>query len=267
METTVVVMTGVIAVCAVMATAAVFSWRLRRMSVVDAAWGFAYAALAIATLLASIAADADGELWLRLLVAAMVVIWGRRLGTHLARRVLASTSDDPRYEKMLGGSVGHIPFTRVIGRVYLLQAVIVVTVALPIYVVMVSEPAWIWLAIPGVLLWAVGLLLEATADRQLADFMADPNRPKLLTTGVWSWSRHPNYFGDTCVWWGIWLTAAATCGWAGALIGAIGPIVMTGFLTAGSGVRLSENRMKGRPGWSEYAERTSIFVPWPPKRG
>ena len=267
----VIVGVALTAVVLVMVAGAALTARIRRIAVVDAAWGFAYVALALSAGAAALIADdgtaesADGHAWVRWVVVAMVVLWGTRLGVHLGRRVLASREDDPRYEAMLGGSLDEIPFRRVLIKVYGLQAGIVAVVALPILVVMTSESVRIWPVFLGVALWAIGVGLETTADRQLAAYKADPDRPPLLTTGVWSWSRHPNYFGDTCVWWGIWLASAATCGWVGVVVGLIGPIAMTWFLTMVSGVKLSERRMAGRPGWEAYAARTSIFVPRPPR--
>lgn len=266
--TGIVLAAAVAAVVVVMAIGAAATRRLRRIAVVDAAWGFAYVALTLSAGIAAAATADDGgagHRWIRWVVVAMVLVWGLRLGLHLARRVLASREDDPRYEEMLGGSLDEIPFGRVVLKVYVLQAAIVLVVAVPVLAVLLDEPTHVWPVVPGVVLWAVGVWLEATADRQLAAYKADPNRPPLLTTGVWSWSRHPNYFGDTCVWWGIWLASAATCGWVTALIGAVGPLAMTWFLVAVSGVRLAERRMSGRPGWTEYAARTSVFVPLPPR--
>jgi steroid 5-alpha reductase family enzyme len=102
------------------------------------------------------------------------------------------------------------------------------------------------------------------ADRQLERFRSDPaHRGQIIDTGLWRYSRHPNYFGDACVWWGIFLVAAEH--WPGMLTVAA-PVLMTLLLTRGSGVRILDRHMSGRPGWAEYAARTSAFVPLPPKR-
>ena len=116
----------------------------------------------------------------------------------------------------------------------------------------------------GVALWCVGVCFEAVGDAQLERFRRDPaNRGMVMDRGLWRYTRHPNYFGDACVWWGIFLVAAER--WPGALtVGA--PVVMTLLLTVGSGVRVLERHMAGRPGWDDYAARTSRFVPLPPKR-
>jgi steroid 5-alpha reductase family enzyme len=116
----------------------------------------------------------------------------------------------------------------------------------------------------GVALWAVGLFFEAVGDWQLKGFKADPaNKGKIMDRGLWRYTRHPNYFGDACVWWGIWLVAAET---GIGVFTVLSPILMTVFLTKGSGARLTEKRMAGRPGFDEYVARTSGFLPLPPKR-
>lgn len=264
-----VLLTAVLAICGVMAMAAVVARIGGRVAVVDAAWGVAFAALALAS---STAVEllrpggSVGDPGPRWLLVAMVVLWGLRLSWHLGRRVAAGDHDDPRYEQLLGGPLAEVPFRVVVVKVFLAQGVIVLVVAAPVLTVMATATRWPWLAVPGAALWLVGVVFEALADRQLARFQRTPDRPPLLTTGVWAWSRHPNYFGDTCVWWGIWLVGGATGGPLAAALSAIGPIVMTWFLVAGSGVRLAERRMRGRPGWEEYAERTSIFIPLPPRR-
>ena len=116
----------------------------------------------------------------------------------------------------------------------------------------------------GVFVWAVGLAFEATGDQQLRKFKADPaNQGKVLNTGLWRLSRHPNYFGDACVWWGVALFAiAARAPWWTL----VGPALMTFLLTRVSGVAMLEAGMRARPGWDAYAARTSAFLPWPPRR-
>lgn len=132
-----------------------------------------------------------------------------------------------------------------------------------------EEIVW-WLAGPGIAVWAIGLFFEATGDRQLAQFKKTlskedgANEGKLMDKGLWRYTRHPNYFGDACVWWGIWLVAASS--WLG-LATIIGPMAMTFFLTRVTGATLNEQGMKkSKPGYDEYMRRTSGFIPLPPKK-
>jgi steroid 5-alpha reductase family enzyme len=111
-------------------------------------------------------------------------------------------------------------------------------------------------------------LFETIGDAQLNAFRANPaNKGKVLDTGLWRYTRHPNYFGDCCVWWGIWL-AAASAGPLVALASLPGPLFLTFTLTKWSGKPLLEKGLaKTRPGYADYVARTSGFIPWPPKKG
>jgi len=121
-----------------------------------------------------------------------------------------------------------------------------------------------WVAWVGVGLWAVGMAFEVAGDWQLVEFRMDPaNRGRILDTGVWAWSRHPNYFGDSAVWWGIFLVSASS--WPGVLT-VFSPVLMTWVLVARTGKALTEARMMERPGYRAYVLRTSGFIPLPPRR-
>ncbi len=117
--------------------------------------------------------------------------------------------------------------------------------------------------VAGALLFASGFSFEAVADSQLARFKADPsNRGKVLDTGLWRYSRHPNYFGEAVLWWGFYLFAVG----GGQSWTVVGPLLLTFLLLKVSGVTLLERNLKrSKPGYAEYVERTSAFVPWPPK--
>ncbi len=239
--------------------------RIRDVSFIDAVWGAGMAVLAMAS-------------WLQLgepgarasLIAAMAAIWGLRLGLHLFTRWRAH-GEDPRYARMLGkakeqGRYGRAALTVVFGP----QAVLLFLTCLPaqLGVLASADPAPIGpLAMAGAALWLVGMTFETVGDAQLKAFRANPaNKGKVLDTGLWRYTRHPNYFGDTCAWWGIWLAAAE----AGALVAAIsviGPLFLTFTLTRWSGKPLLEKGlMKTRPGYAEYVARTSGFFPLPPRR-
>jgi steroid 5-alpha reductase family enzyme len=117
--------------------------------------------------------------------------------------------------------------------------------------------------IAGVALWVVGVLFEAVGDHQLREFKADSaNKGKIMERGLWSWTRHPNYFGDSAVWWGLWLITIT--GWP-SVATVLSPVAMTYFLVYATGARLTERIMADRPGFHEYQSRTSYFVPRPPR--
>ena len=151
-----------------------------------------------------------------------------------------------------------------IRKVYGVQGLAVWFVSLPIQVSASAGGGLVAVALVGVLLWGVGLAFEAIGDRQLKAFKADPaNRGKVMDRGLWAWTRHPNYFGDSSVWWGIWLVAASA--WPGVLT-VLSPVAMTYFLVFATGARLLERHMAQRPGYAAYQERTSYFLPRPPRR-
>jgi len=225
--------------------------RARRVSVVDTTWGLALTAVAVVAGIVG-----DGSPTRRVVVIVLVAVWGCRLSWHMHRRN-HGTGEDPRYAKILseGGAFR---------KVWLPQGAAIWLVSLPVQVNAVATPALTAIGWIGVAVWLVGFLFESVGDAQLAAYKADPHRGRVLDHGLWAWTRHPNYFGDACVWWGIWLVAAWP--WPG-LLTIVAPVAMTYFLAFATGARLLEQTMMQRPGYPEYAARTSMFLPRPPRRG
>ncbi|WGL51169.1 DUF1295 domain-containing protein [Nocardioides sp. BP30] len=259
------VLTTLVAAAAVMTAAAVWSHRLRRFAVVDAAWGAAFVLVAVATAVVATIIGADGG-WRRWLLVVLVALWGLRLTRHLWSRVRAAGHDDPRYEEMLGGSFREVGFGTVVRRVFALQGFAVALISAPVVVGVATHTRWWWAVALGVGVWVVGVVFEAVGDAQLAAYRRDEHRGPVLDRGLWAWTRHPNYFGDACVWWGLWLAGALAAGPIAGLATLPAPIVMTLFLTVVTGAKPTEKRMEGRPGWDAYAARTSMFLPRPPRR-
>ena len=150
--------------------------------------------------------------------------------------------------------------------VFGLQGVLMWIVSLPVQVGSVADqPDSLGpVEIVGVILYTIGIYFESTGDFQLSQFKADPaNAGLVMDQGLWRYTRHPNYFGDFCVWWGIWIVAAAT---GVGLYAIVGPIVMTFFLLRVSGVAMLERSItKRRPGYDEYMQKTNAFFPGPPQ--
>jgi len=231
----------------------------RDASLIDRFWGPGF--VVVAALGAAAGAGAPAR---RLLVLALVAIWGLRLGWHIHRRNRGH-GEDPRYAAMRARHGERFGRTSLV-TVFLLQAALLVVVALPLVAAAAApEPAALGaLDAAAVAVWLVGFLCEAVGDAQLARFRADPaNRGRVLDRGLWRYTRHPNYFGDAVLWWGLFLFAAAVGAWWTA----VGPAVMTFLLRRVSGVTLLERGLlASRPGYADYAARTSPFLPWPPKR-
>lgn len=248
---------SLLAVAILMAVTAMVGRRQGRVSVVDTAWGLGFIVVAVVA-----GSVGDGPLWRRLLVLVLVAVWGGRLARHMHTRNRGK-GEDPRYEKMLADQPGD-PFLVAVRKVYLVQGAAIWFVSLPLQVSAASGDGVVWVAILGAAVWLLGIVFEAVGDAQLSRFKADPgNKGKVMDRGLWAWTRHPNYFGDSAVWWGLYLVAASA--WPGVLT-ILSPVVMTYFLVFATGARLLEKEMSTRPGYPEYQQRTSYFLPRPPSR-
>jgi steroid 5-alpha reductase family enzyme len=216
--------------------------RIGRYNVVDVAWGVGFVAIA-----AVAATLGHGDATRRWLLLALVAIWGLRLSWYIQHKT-AGKGEDPRYAALLrDATVG-----RVIRKVFVLQAVFTWFVSFPLQLSSVTGPTpkpLTAVTALGVAVWLVGVTFEAVGDWQLRAFKSDPaNRGVVMDRGLWAWTRHPNYFGDAAVWWGLWLITIT--GWLSlATVGS--PLLMTYFLVYATGARLTEKFMAGRPGFGE----------------
>jgi steroid 5-alpha reductase family enzyme len=238
------------------------SVRLRDVSFIDGWWPIGMVLLALASY-----AETGGSGPHAVLLTLLCAIWGLRLGGYLLWR-WRKQGADPRYEEMLGAARAERGWSFAKSSlllVFALQAPLQLIVALPVQLGQVSPTFDLkGLAWTGAALTVFGIAFESLGDWQLLKFKADPaNKGKVMDRGLWRYTRHPNYFGEACVWWGLYLIAAETGIGAWSMLG---PILITALLTKGSGVPTVEGRMKGkRPGYDEYVRRTSGFIPWFPK--
>ncbi len=237
----------------------------RDPSFVDVWWAFGLVLIALLSLMST----GQGRLHASLLTG-LAAVWGLRLGVHLLWRLLRR-GPDPRYATMMEHARAVRGWSYARGSlllVFAIQAPLQFVVSLPVQLGQLSDrPALGPLGWIGAALAIAGIALEAVADAQLAGFRADPlNEGKVLDAGLWRYSRHPNYFGEACVWWGL-LLVAADGGWIGWLA-LPGPVLLTVLLTRWSGVPTVEGRMKraSRPGYDAYLARTSAFIPRPPRK-
>ncbi len=227
------------------------SVKLRDSSIVDLFWGPAFGLVAWLTVF-EFGATPRG-----VLIACLVTAWGVRLGAYLAWRNLGH-GEDKRYVAMRAKH-GAAWWWRSLFIVFGLQGVLVWIVSLPVRAGIVAGfSGWSWLDFVATATVIVGILFESLGDWQLARFKADPaNKGKIMNRGLWRFTRHPNYFGDFVVWWGL------AC--FGTLFSLIGPVVMSILLVRVSGKALLEAGMRGRPGFAEYEKATSGFFPWWPR--
>ena len=239
----------------------VLALALERNDVADVAWGLGPAVLAWWLY---IRAWTFGPTPL-LLAALLVTVWGARLAVHIARRDFApGRGEDPRYAAWR--AEWRFFIARSYLQVFLLQGALMLLVSMPL-VVLASSPL---LGLPvltvlGAALWLAGFTFESIADRQLAEFLAEPRekRGRVMDRGLWGWSRHPNYFGESLMWWGLGVIAL---GVPYGYLGLIGPVTITVLLVFVSGIPLVERRHAGEADWEAYKARTSAFLPMPPHR-
>ena len=232
------------------------SLRLKDASIVDPFWGPGFAIASITYYLV------DGRYPDRgTLVLGLVTLWAARLGYHLYVRNRRE-GEDPRYAAMRKARGKQFPLISLF-TIFWFQAFLLWVISLPILGSIASQAPLGFFDILGMVVFLIGLTIETIADNQLALFRAVPaNKGHVLDTGLWRYSRHPNYFGEAVLWWGLYLIAvSAAAYWA-----IVGPILITFLLLRFSGVPMLEEGLSvSRPGYSEYIKRTSSFLPWPPK--
>ena len=241
---------------------------IRDVSFVDAFWAFGMVLLAWGTVSQT---GIDGQRTQMILL--LVSIWGVRLALHLFLRWRAE-GEDPRYRKILANvteSRGWSWDRAALLSVFLMQAPLLFVTCLPAQLGLYASATGLsaamgTLARIGALLAVIGIAFESIGDLQLAAFRKNPaNRGRVLDTGLWRYTRHPNYFGDALTWWGLWMIAA-DAGPGIALASLVGPVFLTFTLTRWSGKPMLERGLcKSRPDYADYVQRTSGFIPWPPK--
>ena len=252
------------AVVVLMVATTLWARAVGRVSVVDVAWGLGFVVVAAVAALVGSVTEADSRRWV---VLALVAVWGGRLAWFIRKRAVGH-GEDPRYEELLGGTVEQVGIGRAIRKVFVVQGVAMWFVSLPVIMAGSQATRWWPVVAVGAGVWLVGMVFESVGDAQLAAYKALPKdqRPPVMSTGLWRYTRHPNYFGDACVTWGLWLAGGLASGWLAGLVTVLAPVAMTYFLVFATGARLLEQTMMQRPGYPEYAARTSMFVPLPPKR-
>lgn len=230
----------------------------RDNSIVDIAWGIGFILVATLTFFLS-----PGFTWRHVLVTCAVCLWGVRLSFYIYTRNKGRGEDFryARWRKQWGKSF----LWRSFFQVFMLQGMLLVIISYPVMLLNNSEAKGFsfWDA-AGVSIWLFGFLFEAIGDYQLSAFKKDPmNKGKIMTGGLWRFTRHPNYFGEATLWWGIFLIALPLeRGWTAA----IGPLLITFLLLRVSGVTMLEKKYAGNPEFMEYARKTSPFFPWLPKK-
>lgn len=251
---------GLLIVLGYMTAVWLLSLALRNASIVDVFWGLGFVLLAAVWF-----AAADGYTGRKALMLALVAAWGLRLSLYILWRNWGA-GEDPRYAKWrraAGEKFWWVSFFQV----FMLQGLLLWLISMPVLAAQYyGQPDRLTVVdLAGTLVWAVGITFEAVGDWQLARFKSDPaNKGMVMRSGLWAYTRHPNYFGDATVWWGHFLVAAATVNGLWTLFS---PTIMTVLLLRVSGVALLErSQVKTKPEYQDYIDSTSAFIPWFPRR-
>ena len=230
---------------------------IKNNSIVDMGWGAGFVVIA---LYAIIAQNAFVER--NIILTVLVAVWGGRLTYYILKRNWGKP-EDFRYAKWRR-EWGRWLVPRAFFQVFMLQGFLMLVIGYPIIVVNASPvPGLNLLDIMGLLVWVTGFFFESVADKQMAEFKKDPsNKGRIIRVGLWKYSRHPNYFGEATMWWGIFLLSLSVpLGWSAI----ISPLSITLLLLYVSGVPMLEKKYKDNPEFQEYAKVTNRFFPWFPK--
>jgi len=230
----------------------------------DMAWGLGFVVVAVTSLIYS-----SNFSFIPLAVVGLVLIWGFRLFFYIGLRNW-NKPEDYRYVNMREKWKTNVQI-KAFFKVFMLQGLLLYIISLPIQFSMmtikvVSEPFEFVIWGLGILLWFIGFYFEAVGDAQLKTFKKDPaNKGKIMQSGLWKYTRHPNYFGEALMWWSIWIVSIATLEML-SFVGFVGPLLITLLLLFVSGVPLLEKKYKDNKDFQAYAKKTSIFFPLPPKK-
>lgn len=231
----------------------------KRNDIADTAWGLGFVLLSWIMLFL-----VDNVHWRNLAVNILVTIWGLRLAFHVYRRN-QHKSEDYRYLAWRK-EWGSLFYLRSYLQVYLLQGFFLFLIVIPVLFINQNTRGALALTdIIGVAVWILGFYFESVGDKQLKTHISNPaNKGKLMTTGLWRYTRHPNYFGEVTQWWGLFIIALSL---PSSFPTIIGPLTITVLILFVSGIPLLEKKYAGRADWIDYCKRTSIFIPLPPKQG
>jgi steroid 5-alpha reductase family enzyme len=249
------------------------SVRQNNFGIIDIGWGQGFVLVAWMVMLTRTFILGINPNFIGFITLLLTTIWGLRLSSHIHQRNRGKP-EDKRYVAMRAKIQPPYVLLKSFVRIFLIQAlfmlvisIVLVTNIMSTFTLPIAPLTYVCLGL-GILVWVIGFFFQAVGDQQLANFIKDPNhKGQLITTGLWRYTRHPNYFGEVMMWWGIAILGFANGdGILYPLIALISPLVVTWLLRFVSGVPLLEKHMKTKPGFATYEKTTNIFFPWFPKR-
>ena len=236
---------------------AVMAWWLKRNDVADVAWGLGFVCVALTLYLAN-----DVHTVRQTIATILVGIWGLRLSLHIFQR-LTKKPEDYRYQAMRAKWKNN-PFWHAYFQVFMLQGFLMLLVSSSLVVIAHSGALMRPLDYVGVVIWIIGFVIESVSDSQLKKFVLNrKDKNAVMSTGLWQYSRHPNYFGEITQWWGIGVLGA---GLGFTWLSLLGPLVITVLIVKVSGIPLLEKKYLHNKAYQAYAAKTSTLIPWPPKK-
>ncbi len=229
----------------------------KRNDIADIAWGIGYIVICTWLLFTNKPNPVT------ILLYCLVFLWGSRLSLHIYNRN-KHRAEDFRYLAWRN-EWGRSFYLRSYGQVFLLQGFLLIVILSPVIHAAVAAPVnWSFFTWTGLLCWITGFYFQAVADRQLAVFLKQKRLPgSIMQTGLWKFSRHPNYFGEILMWWGIFIITVPL---PGSLFFIISPVTITLLLVFVSGIPLLEKKYEGNPAYADYKKRTSVLIPMPPRK-
>jgi steroid 5-alpha reductase family enzyme len=230
----------------------------KRNDVADVAWGLGFILIAWTSFFISENSGVRG-----ILTSVLVSLWGLRLAWHIHSRNSRKT-EDYRYRAWRKEWGKHF-YMRSYFQVYFLQGILLFLIALPIMAINKNNGLPIgWLDVVGMAVWLCGFYFEVRSDAELTHFSKNPeNKGKIMQEGLWKYSRHPNYFGEVTIWWGIFIISLGS---ARSVYTSVGPLTITILILFVSGIPMLEKKYEGRPDFEEYKKRTSMFFPLPERK-
>lgn len=223
----------------------------KRNDVADIAWGLGFVVLSWSAFTLT-----KEKSLIALITNIMITVWGLRLFFHILKRNIKK-AEDYRYKKWREN--WRFFYLRSFFQVFMLQGFLLFIIVFPVLLINFHQPKCLTLVAIGALIWLAGFIFEVISDMQLANFLKDPkNKGEILQTGLWKYSRHPNYFGEITLWWGIFLIAASS---NYGIFSILRPITITFLITKVSGIPMLEEKLMQNPDFVEYAKKTSILIP------
>jgi len=234
----------------------IVSLALRRSDIADTFWGLGFITILVATFIANRNYQLNN-----IILNSLIMLWGIRLSLHIFSRNLNKV-EDARYVEMKKNWGKNFYLLSYL-KIFLLQSMLMLIISVPI-IISNSVNSYInFTSFLGIVIWIIGFLFESLGDKQLKDFLNNKeNKGKIMTTGLWKYTRHPNYFGEVTMWWGIFIISINSGYW---WLGFLGPLTISFLILKVSGIPMAEKHFEGKNEWEEYKNKTSAFLPMIPK--